>query len=83
MKSLANTNCGCECHATPEPRRFTPQQQKIIACICQGKTNKQIAFEIGRSEKTVKAHVTAIMKALGVSNRTQAALSFTAMEPLS
>jgi DNA-binding NarL/FixJ family response regulator len=42
--------------------------------VCQGKTNKQIATELGLSEKTVKAHVTAIFKVLGVVNRTQAVL---------
>jgi two-component system, NarL family, nitrate/nitrite response regulator NarL len=41
--------------------------------LSQGKSNKSIALELGLSEKTVKAHVTAIFKVLNVINRTQAA----------
>jgi DNA-binding NarL/FixJ family response regulator len=56
---------------------LTPMQRKVLAGICQGRSNKEIGRELGRSEATVKAHVTAIMRLLGVSNRTQAALVFT------
>jgi DNA-binding NarL/FixJ family response regulator len=40
--------------------------------LTQGLLNKQIAYELSVTEATVKAHVTAIMRKLGVSNRTQA-----------
>ena len=53
---------------------LTPMQRKVLDGICQGRSNKEIGRELGRSEATVKAHVTAIMRLLGVSNRTQAAL---------
>jgi DNA-binding NarL/FixJ family response regulator len=43
--------------------------------VSQGLLNKQIAYDMGISEATVKAHVTAIMHKLGVSNRTQAVLA--------
>ena len=43
--------------------------------MSQGLLNKQIAFDLGVSEATIKAHVTAIMNKLGVSNRTQAVLA--------
>jgi DNA-binding NarL/FixJ family response regulator len=42
--------------------------------ICEGKLNKQIAFDLSIAETTVKAHVTAIMRKLGVQSRTQAVL---------
>jgi two-component system, NarL family, nitrate/nitrite response regulator NarL len=53
---------------------LTLRQVEVLSRVCQGKTNKQIATELGLSEKTVKAHVTAIFKVLGVVNRTQAVL---------
>ncbi|MCU0911300.1 MAG: response regulator transcription factor, partial [Rhodobacteraceae bacterium] len=42
--------------------------------ICEGKLNKQIAYDLSIAETTVKAHVTAIMRKLGVQSRTQAVL---------
>lgn len=53
---------------------LTPQQARILQLICHGKLNKQIAFDLSITEPTVKAHVTAIMRKLGVQSRTQAAL---------
>lgn len=53
---------------------LTPQQQKIIRLICSGKANKQIAYELCLAEATVKAHITALLRRLGVQNRTQAAM---------
>ncbi len=54
--------------------QLTPQQFKVLMMVSQGLLNKQIAYDMGISEATVKAHVTAIMNKLGVSNRTQAVL---------
>lgn len=53
---------------------LTAQQARILDLICAGKLNKQIAFDLGIAETTVKAHVTAIMRKLGVQSRTQAVL---------
>jgi len=53
---------------------LTPQQFRVLGMIAEGLLNKQIAFELGVSEATIKAHMTAIMRKLGVSNRTQVAL---------
>ena len=55
--------------------RLTPQQFKVLMMMSQGLLNKQIAYELGVSEATIKAHVTAIMSKLGVNNRTQAVLA--------
>lgn len=53
---------------------LTPTQLKVLLCVLNGKLNKQIAYDLGMSEATVKAHMTAIMRKLDVQNRTQAAL---------
>jgi len=53
---------------------LTPQQVTILKLICEGKLNKQIAYELSIAETTVKAHITAILRKLGVHSRTQAAL---------
>jgi len=55
--------------------QLTPQQFKVLMMMSQGLLNKQIAYELGVSEATVKAHVSAIMSKLGVNNRTQAVLA--------
>lgn len=55
--------------------QLTPQQFKVLMMMSQGLLNKQIAYELGVSEATIKAHVTAVMNKLGVSNRTQAVLA--------
>jgi DNA-binding NarL/FixJ family response regulator len=53
---------------------LTQRQRQVLKLMAQGKTNKDISRELCVSENTVKVHVTAILKALGVSNRTQAVL---------
>ena len=53
---------------------LTPQQYKVLQYLHEGLLNKQIAFELNISEATVKAHITAIFRKLGVYNRTQAVL---------
>jgi DNA-binding NarL/FixJ family response regulator len=53
---------------------LTPTQLKVLLQVLDGQLNKQIAYNLGMSEATVKAHMTAIMRKLDVQNRTQAAL---------
>ena len=55
-------------------RELTPQQFRVLQLICKGKMNKQIAFELGVGATTVKAHISSMLKKLGVHSRTQAAL---------
>lgn len=55
-------------------RELTPQQFRVLQMLCEGRLNKQIAYDLGVSEATIKAHVTAVLRKLGVSNRTQAVL---------
>ncbi len=58
---------------------LTQRQREVLECLSAGKSNKQIAYELGLSEGTVKIHVTAIFKSLGVKNRTQAVITAAAM----
>ena len=51
---------------------LTPQQLRVLTRVAQGRLNKQIADELGITERTVKAHVSALFEKLGVRNRTQA-----------
>lgn len=55
---------------------LTPAQLRVIRGLSEGLLNKQIAYEMGISEATVKAHMTAILRKLGANNRTQALLAF-------
>lgn len=54
---------------------LTPRQTMVLSLMGRGWANRQIAKELGVSEGTVKVHVNAILRALGVANRTQAALT--------
>jgi len=54
---------------------LTPQQVRVLMMLSTGLLNKQIAFELGVSEATVKAHVSAILQKLGVESRTQAVIA--------
>lgn len=58
---------------------LTPTQLKVMLGVMQGRLNKQIAFDLGLSEATIKAHMTSILKKLDVQNRTQAVLAAKAL----
>ena len=53
-------------------RELTPQQYRVLQMLGSGRLNKQIGYDLGVSEATIKAHVTAILRKLGATNRTQA-----------
>jgi len=55
-------------------RELTPQQYRVLQMLGSGRLNKQIGYDLGVSEATIKAHVTAILRKLGATNRTQAVL---------
>lgn len=59
---------------------LTPQQYKVLIMLSEGKLNKQIAYELEVSEATIKAHVTAIFRKLGVKNRTQAVIALSQLD---
>jgi DNA-binding NarL/FixJ family response regulator len=54
---------------------LTPQQVRVLMMLSEGLLNKQIAYELGVSEATVKAHVSAILTKLDVDSRTQAVIA--------
>lgn len=54
---------------------LTPTQFKVLRCVHSGLLNKQIAYELGMAEATVKVHMTALMRKLNVRNRTQVAVA--------
>ena len=59
---------------------LTPQQFRVLGMLAEGQLNKQIAYELNVSEATVKAHMTAIFRKLGVRNRTQAVIRLQPLE---
>jgi DNA-binding NarL/FixJ family response regulator len=54
---------------------LTPTQLKVLRGVHSGQLNKQIAWDLGIAEATVKAHMTALMRKLNVRNRTQVAMA--------
>lgn len=76
-----NGACG-HAEATAARKRISElssAQLRVLIALADGRLNKQIAGELGVTEATIKAHMTAIFRKLGVTNRTQAIL---AMQPL-
>ncbi|GLS46448.1 response regulator [Methylobacterium brachythecii] len=61
-------------------RTLTPAQMNVLTLIKRGKINKQIAYELGIGDSMVKAHVSEIMRKLGVSNRTQVAICASSLD---
>jgi DNA-binding NarL/FixJ family response regulator len=59
---------------------LTPQQVRVLMMLSEGLLNKQIAYELGVSEATIKAHVSAILQKLGVESRTQAVIAAARIE---
>ncbi len=59
---------------------LTPQQVRVLMMLSEGLLNKQIAYQLGVSEATVKAHVSAILQKLDVESRTQAVIAAAKIE---
>lgn len=60
---------------------LTPSQLRILDGLREGRLNKQIAFDLGVTEATIKAHLTSVFRKLGVQNRTQAVIAARALGP--
>jgi DNA-binding NarL/FixJ family response regulator len=54
-------------------RKLTMRQREVLSCLAQGLSNKEIARALNIAEATTKIHTAALLRALGVRNRTQAA----------
>lgn len=57
----------------PQDVALTPRQREVLTLLAKGSSNREIADELKISEATVRVHVSSIMRALDVENRTQAA----------
>jgi DNA-binding NarL/FixJ family response regulator len=60
---------------------LTPREWEIVKCLSRGRTNTEIADELGIAPSTVKSHLASMYRKLGVSNRTQAAVAFSLRRP--
>lgn len=69
MRGLMNGN-----GSSPSAPSLTPRESQVLGLIAKGQTNRQIARALGVSEKTVKTHVTNLLRRIGAADRTQAAL---------
>jgi DNA-binding NarL/FixJ family response regulator len=54
---------------------LTPREQEVLKCITQGRSNREIAEELGIAEKTVRIHVSSLLDKMGVRDRTQATIN--------
>jgi DNA-binding NarL/FixJ family response regulator len=61
--------------SSPLKKNLTNRQSQVLDLIAQGKSNKQIAYDMGVSEATVKLHINALLRSLKVNNRTQAVIT--------
>jgi DNA-binding NarL/FixJ family response regulator len=60
--------------SSPSAPSLTPRESQVLGLIAKGQTNRQISRALGVSEKTVKTHVTNLLRRIGAADRTQAAL---------
>jgi DNA-binding NarL/FixJ family response regulator len=72
---LSNLPAGESVELVSRLSTLTPQQVRVLMMLGEGLLNKQIAFKLGVSEATIKAHVSAILQKLGVDSRTQAVIA--------
>lgn len=70
--TLVSENKG---EAKPKNKTLTARQMQVLELIAQGLSNKQIAYEMGVSEATVKLHINALLRAIRATNRTQAVIN--------
>lgn len=77
LKQIDNASSEQNVEDTENLNLLSPRQIDVIKLMSKGKSNKQIAYELGLTEGTVKLHVTAILKILNVYNRTGAVVKAT------
>jgi DNA-binding NarL/FixJ family response regulator len=78
FESMDESNDDRDTHRRPASS-LTQRETDILALLSEGRSNRDISRALFLSEKTVKAHLAAIFRKLGVSNRTQAAMAAVAM----
>ena len=89
MRPLGDAPLGPAAHPEPQQKLpslkdvgLTPRQGEVLSLLLQGLPNKLIARQLNLSVETVKDHVAAVLRALGVSSRTQAVLAVSQMTQL-
>ena len=75
LTSISQPACGAPINSACMD--LTARQQAVLAVLMQGKSNKAICRVLNLAEPTVKNHITAILKALNVTNRTEAVIKAT------
>ena len=70
--SLSGSQKNSATVAVSKGKNLTARQLQVLGLVAQGMSNKQIAYEIGVSEATVKLHINALLRSVGATNRTQA-----------
>lgn len=55
--------------------QFTPRQREVLKCLCEAKTNSEIAYDLGISVHTVKAHIERLMQITETRNRVELILT--------
>jgi DNA-binding NarL/FixJ family response regulator len=53
---------------------LTPRESEVLACIAQGRSNREIADDLHIAEKTVRIHVSSVLDKMGARDRTQATI---------
>jgi DNA-binding NarL/FixJ family response regulator len=71
---MASRTASHDNNAPGDGVHLTPTQRKVLDGVHSGRLNKQIAYDLGIAEATVKAHMTILMRKLNVRNRTQVAI---------
>lgn len=81
LRQVQQAACASDFQAVPNLRQLglTPRQSDVLNLLLKGQPNKLIARELGLSVETVKDHVAAVLRALGVSSRTQAVIAVSQM----
>jgi len=79
IRSLFESSSDTEKDQPIRPESLTQRETDILALLSEGRSNREIARALFLSEKTVKAHLAAVFRKLGVANRTQAAMAAVGM----
>ena len=76
MRSLRNTDHEPVVSRVRQAEALSAQEQRVLALVVEGRTNKEIAAALGLSDKTVKNYLSNAFQKLGISRRAQAAALF-------
>lgn len=74
LPSAADAEADADAKLAQKVASLSPQQLRVLLMLADGRLNKQIAHELSITEATVKAHMTVILRKLGLARRTQAAV---------